>query len=163
MPPAVPWTQHAQFALFWITTRRAAVCTGKSWAKGHHGIEGLETHCAISPARQNPEVVDFAVQLQPVGNREVEERRGTEGVTQQLPHKALGIHKATSMSLSMSWGKSSQEESWDMDGGEKGAAAISTHASLGPPWLRSKTCRGLRYHMKDWMILAPCEEKKDFR
>lgn len=62
----------------------------------------------------------------------------------------------------MSWGKSSQEEAWDIDGGEKGAAPV-THASLGPPWLRSKTCRGLRYHMKDWMILAPCGEKKDFR
>lgn len=31
-----------------------------------------------------------------------------------------------------------------------------TYASLGPPWLRSKTCRGLRYQRKDWMILAPC-------
>lgn len=35
-------------------------------------------------------------------------------------------------------------------------ALASTYASLGPPWLRSKTCRGLRYHRKDWMILAPC-------
>lgn len=47
-------------------------------------------------------------------------------------------------------------------GEEKDAASISTHASLGPPWLRSKTCRGLRYHIKDWMILAPYREKKDF-
>lgn len=48
------------------------------------------------------------------------------------------------------------EELWGgLSGAEKGAASISTHASLGPPWLRSKTCRGLRYHMKDWMILAP--------
>ena len=31
----------------------------------------------------------------------------------------------------------------------------STYASLGPPWLRSKTCRGLRYQRKDWMIFAP--------
>lgn len=39
-------------------------------------MEGLETHRAVSPARQDPEVVDFAVQLQPAGNREVEEGRG---------------------------------------------------------------------------------------
>lgn len=65
-----------QFALFWITARRAAVCTGKAWAKGHHGLKGLETHRAVSPARQDPEVVDFAVQLQPAGNGEVEEERG---------------------------------------------------------------------------------------
>lgn len=32
-----------------------------------------------------------------------------------------------------------------------------TYASLGPPWLRSKTCRGLRYQRNDWIILAPCE------
>ena len=32
----------------------------------------------------------------------------------------------------------------------------STYASLGPPWLRSKTCRGFRYQRKDWMIFAPC-------
>lgn len=96
MLPAVPWTQRAQFALFCITTRRAAlittsnllqqvitalittsaVCTGKAWLKEHHGMEGLETHRAVSPARQDPEVVDFAIQLQPAGNREVEEGRG---------------------------------------------------------------------------------------
>lgn len=64
--------QCAQFVLFWVTIRRAAVCTGKAWGKGHQGMEGLETHRAISPTRQDPEVVDFAVQLQPVGNREVE-------------------------------------------------------------------------------------------
>lgn len=130
MLPAVAWMQSAQFALFWIT-RRAAVCTGKAWAKGHHGMEGLETHRAISPARQDPEIVDFAVQLQPVGNREVEEARVTEAVTQQLPHRALGIHKATSMSPSMSWGKSSWEQSWDRDGGEK----VLPPSVLTPPWV----------------------------
>lgn len=76
MLPAIPWTQHAQFALLWIKTRRAAISTGKAWAKGHHGMEGLETHRAVSPARQDPEVVDFAVQLQPAGNRKGEEGRG---------------------------------------------------------------------------------------
>lgn len=35
-------------------------------------------------------------------------------------------------------------------------ALEGTYASLGPPWLRSKTCRGFRYQRKDWMILAPC-------
>lgn len=65
-------------------------------------MEGLKAHRAVSPARQDPEVVDFAVQLQPVGNREVEEGRDTEGVTQQLPRRALGIHKVISMSPSMS-------------------------------------------------------------
>ena len=35
-------------------------------------------------------------------------------------------------------------------------ALAGTYASLGPPWLRSKTCRGFRYQRKDWMILAPC-------
>lgn len=61
-----------------------------------------------------------------------------------------------------SHGKNSKRNMWSRDGGEKGDAPISTHASLGPPWLRSKTCRGLRYHMKDWMILAPCQDKEDF-
>lgn len=75
MLPVVPWTQCAQFALFWIT-RRAAVPTGKAWAKGHHGMEGLQTHRAVSPTCQDPEVMDFAVQLQPAGNTEVEEGRG---------------------------------------------------------------------------------------
>lgn len=71
----------------------------------------------------------------------------------------FSLHKgATEHQASASHGKNL----WGRDGGEKGAAPISTHASLGPPWLRSKTCRGLRYHMKDWMILAPCEDKKDF-
>lgn len=42
-------------------------------------------------------------------------------------------------------------------------AAASTYASLGPPWLRSKTCRGLRYHRKDWMILAPCRGHRGSR
>lgn len=54
--------------------RRAAAGTGKarrSWG----------THRAISPTCQDPEVVDLAVQLQPAGNREGEEGRGTEGVT----------------------------------------------------------------------------------
>ena len=35
-------------------------------------------------------------------------------------------------------------------------ALAGTYASLGPPWLRSKTCRGFRYQRKDCMILAPC-------
>lgn len=30
-----------------------------------------------------------------------------------------------------------------------------SYPSLGPPFVRSNTCRGFRYHMKDWLILAP--------
>lgn len=38
-------------------------------AKGTAGMKGLgETHRAISPARQDPEVVDLTVQLQSAGN-----------------------------------------------------------------------------------------------
>lgn len=47
-------------------------------------LRGWGTHRAVSPARQDPKVVDLAVQLQPAGNREGEEGRGPEGVTQRL-------------------------------------------------------------------------------
>lgn len=67
---------------------------------------GWGTHRAVSPARQDPEVVDLAVQLQPAGNREGEEgreeapkvlRRGCRG---PCPRGALGVHKATCVSPS---------------------------------------------------------------
>lgn len=32
---------------------------------------------------------------------------------------------------------------------------VATYPSLGPPWVRSNTCRGFRYHMKERMIFVP--------
>lgn len=42
----------------------------------------------------------------------------------------------------------------DLVGGQR-----RSYPSLGPPFVRSNTCRGFRYHMKDWMIFAPWERK----
>lgn len=85
------------------------------------------THCAVTPARQDPQVVHFAVHLQPGVRRQERVRTCRLGPEHwasphHCPHRALA----------------------------------NTYASLGPPWLRSKTCRGLRYQRKDWMIFAPC-------
>lgn len=59
---------------------------GRPGAKGTAGIKGQGTHRAVSPARQDPEVVDLAIQLQPAGNREGKKGReeALEGVMQQL-------------------------------------------------------------------------------
>lgn len=88
---------------------------------------GRSTHRAVAPARQDPQVVHPAVHLQP-GVR----RQGRVRVRLLHPHSRQGLTAIPRSSLA------------------------GTHASLGPPWLRSKTCRGLRYQRKDWMILAPC-------
>lgn len=84
MLPVAPQIERTHFAPLWITARGAAerVLQRLQWARGDRG-----THRAISPTRQDPQVVDLAVQLQPAGNREGQERRAdTETAARERCH-----------------------------------------------------------------------------
>lgn len=98
-------TQYLCYLLYHGCSVHSLPCSGSqqgrllsSLGKGAPWDGGVETHRAVSPTCQDPEVVDFAVQLQPAGNREVEEGRRevlkvlhclTEPLALTKPHPCL--------------------------------------------------------------------------
>ena len=101
----------------------------------------VTTHSAVSSTGQDPQVVDFAIQLQArrliIVNGHFSQINLTSLLDRQCCSHVCACVRETET--------------------ERGR---ETYPSFGPPWLRSNTCRGFRYHMKDCRILLPCKTSR---